>query len=46
MELNSVRAVLRGFGIVPMDLHLIRAKLLLLFNCMLNEAYCKGVLGN
>ena len=34
---ESVRAVLRGFGMVPMDLHLIRAKLLLLFNCILSE---------
>ena len=34
---ESVRVVLRGFGMVPMDLHLIRAKLLLLFNCILCE---------
>ena len=34
---ESFRAVLRGFGMVPMDLHLIRARLLLLFNCMLSE---------
>ena len=34
---ESVRAVLRGFGMVPMDLHLIRAKLLLLFDCILSE---------
>ena len=26
---GSVKAVLRGFGMVPMDLHLIHAKLLL-----------------
>ena len=36
---ESVRAVLRGFGMVPMDLHLIHAKLLLLFNCMLSERH-------
>ena len=34
---ESVRAVLRVFGMVPMDLHLIRAKLLLLFNYILSE---------
>ena len=34
---KSVRAVLRGFGMIPMDLHLISVKLLLLFNCMLSE---------
>ena len=34
---ESVRTVLRGFGVVPMDLHLIRTKLLLLFNCILSE---------
>ena len=34
---ESARIVLRGFGMVPMDLHLIRSRLLLLFNCMLSE---------
>ena len=36
-RLESVRAILRGFGMVLMDLHLIHARLLLLFNCMLSE---------
>ena len=34
---NRWKSVLRGFGMVPMDLHLIRAKLLLLFNCILSK---------
>ena len=34
---ESVKAVLRGFGMVLMDLHLIRARLLLLINCTLSE---------
>ena len=34
---NRWESVLRGFGMVLMDLHLIRAKLFLLFNCILSE---------
>ena len=34
---ESVRAVLRGFGMVLMDLLLINTRLLLLFNRMLSE---------
>ena len=34
---ESVKAILRGFGMVPMDLHLIHAKLLLIFNYILSD---------
>ena len=34
---KSVKTVLRGFGMAPMDLHLIRDRLLLLLNCVLSE---------
>ena len=34
---ESAQAVLRGFGILPIDLHLILTRLLSFFNCMLSE---------